>query len=208
VWDRLPSAGPTTTFCILTPGAGWGAKQWPAARYGKVARALRENGIVSLINYAPSEEALAREVETASDGAAQRLFCTLSELIALTRRAALFIGGDTGPMHLANALGVPVVAIFGPTDPARTGPYPASQSKIENQKSKMNAGWPTLPPGVGGGWGSSIVLRHPSSRSDRRHRPEPDPGLLAITAEEVISAARALLAQSPAPEAQSPEREA
>ena len=58
-----------------------------------------------------------------ASGGAQLISCTVAELIALTRRARLFIGGDTGPLHLAAALRIPVVAIFGPTDPARNGPY-------------------------------------------------------------------------------------
>ena len=62
-------------------------------------------------------------MEAASGGAAETFTGSLTQLIALTRRARLFIGGDTGPMHLAAALGVPVVAIFGPTDPARNGPF-------------------------------------------------------------------------------------
>lgn len=198
VWDRLPSAGPTTRFAILTPGAGWGAKQWPAARYAEVARALVNAGVICLLNYSPAEEPLAREVEAASGGAARPFFCTLSELIALTRRASLFIGGDTGPMHLANALGVPVVALFGPTDPARTGPYPLSQSKLENQKSKM------VSQSAIDDRQSSIVLRHRSSRTDRRHRPEPDPGLLQISTEEVIAAAKTLLSRQPTADSRLP----
>jgi heptosyltransferase-1 len=152
-------------IALLNPGAGWGAKQWPAARYGEVARLLRDDGILSLVNYGPGEEELARAVEAASGGNARAILCTLSELIALIRRAALFIGGDTGPMHLAAALGVPVVALFGPTDPARNGPY------------SMRA----------------IVLRHPASRNDMSHSAEPDRGLLSITAADVITAARRLL---------------
>ena len=152
-------------IALLNPGAGWGAKQWPAARYGEVARLLRDDGILSLVNYGPGEEELARAVEAASGGNARAILCTLSELIALIRRAALFIGGDTGPMHLAATLGVPVVALFGPTDPARNGPY------------SMRA----------------IVLRHPASRTDMSHSAEPDPGLLSIIAADVITAARRLL---------------
>lgn len=166
-------------LAILNPGAGWAAKQWPAARYGEVARMLRDDGVFSLVNYGPGEEELARAVEAASGGTARAILCTLSELIALTRRCALFIGGDTGPMHLAAALGVPVVALFGPTDPARNGPY----------------GWPTLA-GVAR-VGNKIVLRHPASRTDMSHRAEPDPGLLQISASDVIVAARQLLDQHP-----------
>jgi heptosyltransferase-1 len=158
-------------FVILNPGAGWGAKMWPAQRYGEVAKELarggenRNGGLRSLVNYGPGEEALAAAVEAASDGAAQRVSCSVSELIALTRRARLFIGGDTGPMHLAAALKIPVVAIFGPTNPARNGPF------------KTRA----------------IVLRSPSSMTDHSRHREPERGLLEITAGEVVAAARKLL---------------
>jgi heptosyltransferase-1 len=152
-------------FAILNPGAGWGAKQWPSERYGLVARDLAKDGTRSLINYGPGEEELAVAVESASGGAAQKISCSISELIALTRRARLFIGGDTGPMHLAAALQIPVVGIFGPTNPARNGPFGTS----------------------------SIVLRSATSMTNHARHREPEKGLLEISSEEVISAARKLL---------------
>lgn len=152
-------------FLLLAPGGGWGAKLWPARRYGEAARALAAEGLCTLVNHGPGEEALAHEVVAASGGAAQALSCSVSELIALTRRAQLFLGGDTGPVHLAAALGVPVVAVFGPTDPARNGPFGAR----------------------------NVVLRSAASQTSYAHRAEVDPGMLAITAEEVVAAARRLL---------------
>ena len=152
-------------FVILNPGAGWGAKQWSAERYGLVALGLAQRGIQSLMNYGPGEESLARAAENASGGTARALSFPVGELIALMRRAGLFIGGDTGPMHLAAALHIPVVALFGPTDPARNGPF----------RTK------------------SIVLRNPASPTSLTHRNDPDPGLLAITPHEVIAAALKLL---------------
>jgi lipopolysaccharide heptosyltransferase I len=152
-------------FAILNPGAGWGAKQWPAERFGEVARALAHDGVRSLVNFGPTELELAQTVTAASDGAAVAVPCSVSELIALTRRAALFIGGDTGPLHLAAALHVPVVGIYGPTDPARNGPYGTR----------------------------SLVLRSARSRRSHKRHAEPEAGLLEITAEEVIAAARTLL---------------
>jgi heptosyltransferase I len=153
-------------FAILNPGAGWGAKRWPAERYGRVARALADSGVNAILNYGPGEENLAREAEAASEGAARPMQCSITELIALTRRARLFIGGDTGPLHLAAALQVPVVAIFGPTDPARNGPYRTQ----------------------------CIVLRNPASPTTHARRAEPDLGLLEIGVDSVVDAARLLLA--------------
>ena len=152
-------------FAILNPGAGWGAKRWPVERYGQVAKELAKDGLCSLINYGPGEEELAVAVETAGEGAARKISCSISELIALTRRARLFIGGDTGPMHLAAALKIPVVAIFGPTNPARNGPFGTR----------------------------SIVLRSASSMTDHTRRREPEQGLLEITVGEVVAATRKLL---------------
>jgi len=149
-------------FLLLAPGGGWGAKLWPARRYGEAARALAADGLRTLVNHGPGEEALAQEVVAASGGAAQALSCSVSELIALTRRARLFLGGDTGPMHLAAALGVPVVAVFGPTDPARNGPFGTS----------------------------NVVLRSAASRTSYAHRAQMDPGMLDVRTEEVVAAAR------------------
>ena len=155
-------------FAILSPGAGWGAKQWPAERYGVVARELLKNGVQSLVNYGPGEEGLAAAVEAASEGSARRISCSVAELIALTRRARLFIGGDTGPMHMAAALKIPVVAIFGPTNPARNGPFGTR----------------------------SVVLRSATSATSHARLREPEQGLLEITPEEVVVAARQLLQSS------------
>jgi heptosyltransferase-1 len=157
-------------FAILNPGAGWGAKRWPAERYGRVARALAEDGLRSILNCGPGEDDLAREAEAASEGAAKSMKCSITELIALTRRAKLFVGGDTGPLHLAAALQVPVVAIFGPTDPARNGPYGTR----------------------------SVVLRNPESPTTHARRSVPDEGMLEISPEAVVDAARGLLANNAA----------
>jgi lipopolysaccharide heptosyltransferase I len=152
-------------FVILSPGAGWGAKMWPAERYARVAKELAKDGLQSLVNHGPGEEELAGAVEAASEGAARRISCSVSELISLTRRARLLIGGDTGPMHLAAALQIPVVAIFGPTNPARNGPFGTR----------------------------SMVLRSAISLTDHTRHHEPDQGLLEIGAAEVVAGARKLL---------------
>jgi heptosyltransferase-1 len=93
--------------------------------------------------------------------------CSLEQLIALTRRAALVIAGDTGPLHLACALGRPVVGIYGPTDPSRNGPY-GTRFK---------------------------VLRSPESRRDHSRREQPEAGLLTIEPDDVLHAADELLAE-------------
>lgn len=155
-------------FVLISPGAGWGAKRWPADRYGAVARRLAEEGYGVVINGASSEEHLGEEIVRTSEGAAQAMTLNLAELIAVARRAALAIAGDTGPLHLACALNTPVVGIFGPTDPARNGPYHCH----------------------------SRVLRNPASVRDHSRRSEPEAGLLTITPEAVTDAALELLREA------------
>jgi heptosyltransferase-1 len=160
--NMLPGSQPVV---VLHPGAGWGAKRWPVARYGALASALKAQGYAVVVNRAPGEEQLSDEVVRAGSGAAVAITMDLAELIAMTRRSVLAIGGDTGPLHLACALGKPVVGIYGPTDPVRNGP-----------------------------WGVPFrVLRHPESRRDHSRRSAPEEGLLTIAPEEVLAAANELL---------------
>jgi heptosyltransferase-1 len=109
---------------VLNPGGGWPDKLWPAESFGALARLLRDRGLRPLVSWGPGEEPLADRVVAASDGAAVRCFPTsLPGFVELARRARLVVAGDTGPLHLACAVGTPVVALFGPTDPARNGPF-------------------------------------------------------------------------------------
>jgi len=155
-------------FCLISPGGGWGAKLWPSERFGQVAAQLsRVAGIESIVNASPAGSALSEEVAAASFDHARVVPSSLSQLIALTRRAALVIGGDTGPVHLAAALERPVVAIFGPTDPARNGPW--------NTRSR--------------------VLRDSTSVTSHKRVKRAEPGLLRIPVEDVTAAALELLGQ-------------
>ncbi|HXY40070.1 MAG TPA: glycosyltransferase family 9 protein [Vicinamibacteria bacterium] len=111
---------------LLNPGGGWASKLWAPDRFGALAQALRRQALLCLVTYGPGEEALAEQVVAASAGAARRSFpTTLLDYVELARRARLVIAADTGPLHLACAVGTPVVALFGPTDPARNGPFAA-----------------------------------------------------------------------------------
>jgi heptosyltransferase-1 len=162
--DRL-LADISPQFALINPGAGWGAKCWPADRYSALVRVLGKQGVHSLINAGPGELDLAKAVSGGNESLARIVECSIPQLIALTRRASLCVGGDTGPVHLASALGTPVVAIFGPTDPARNGPY----------------------------GGRFFVLRSPESKRDHTRHREPEAGLLNITIEQVTDAALTLL---------------
>ncbi len=111
-------------FAILNPGGGWASKLWSPEGFGAVAAGLRERGLRSIVSWGPGEGDLADQVVRASQGAAERAFPTgLLEYAELARRARLVVAADTGPLHLACALGTPVVGLYGPTDPARNGPF-------------------------------------------------------------------------------------
>lgn len=119
-------------FALIHPGAGWANKRYPPAGWAEVARGLAERaGLAVWVAAAPGEEPLAHAVEAASGGAAQAIDVgSLAFLSAIARRARLVLGGDTGPIHLAHALGAPVLMLLGPTDPARHGPYAAPERAL------------------------------------------------------------------------------
>lgn len=118
----LPRSGPVL-FC---PGAQWLSKRWPPERFAELARRVRERvGAPVLLVGSPGERALCATISEASSGAAINLAgrTSLRQLAALMRLASVVITNDSGPMHIASAQGVPLVALFGPTDPNRTGPW-------------------------------------------------------------------------------------
>ncbi len=121
------------SFAILNPGGGWPTKLWGPDGFAAIADRLWETyRIRSVITYGPGEEDLAQTlVDRSQNGAAVVLDSTLKQFFALAQRAKLFMGGDTGPMHLAAAAGVPVVAIFGPTSSRRNGPFAQDDVVIE-----------------------------------------------------------------------------
>jgi lipopolysaccharide heptosyltransferase I len=119
-------------FALINPGAAWPNKRWSPERFGELAAFLREAcGLDPIVLWGPGEEALARQVIAASSGTAIEAPRTgLADLVALTRAAALVVSGDTGPLHIATAVGTPTVSLFGPTDPARNGPFAADDSVV------------------------------------------------------------------------------
>jgi heptosyltransferase I len=164
-WCDALLAGAGERFALIAPTAGWGAKQWPAERYGAVAVELGRAGFRTLVNAVSLEDKAGRRVVEASGGAAMLVPCSVGPMIALVRRAGVVIAGDTGPLHLAAALERPVVGLFGPTDPARSGPYGTN----------------------------ARILRHGSSQVDHSRHPETEKGLMQITVDEVVEAALELL---------------
>jgi heptosyltransferase-1 len=159
---------PREPFVLASPLAGWVSKQWPAAFYKELAARLkREYGLALVIN-GPATAA----AECAAIEGAQFHSSGLPGLIHATRKAVAVIGVDSGPMHLAAALGKPGVAIFGPTDPARNGPY----------------------------GGSLTVLRAPGAATTYKRETTISDSMRAITVEMVIDALRPQLAGQRAPQ--------
>lgn len=116
---------PSAAYAVLNPGAAWPNKRWPAERFGAVARALAErHGLISLVSWGPAERELAESIVAASGGAARLSPPTsVADLAVLLKGAALVISGDTGPLHIAAAVGAPLVGLYGPTWPERNGPW-------------------------------------------------------------------------------------
>ena len=159
---------------VLNPGGGWPEKLWPAASFGALARGLRDRGLRPLVSWGPGEEPLAERVVAASAGAASRSFpTTLRGFTELARRARLVVAGDTGPLHLACAVGTPVVGLFGPTDPARNGPFSPAD----------------------------VVLRAPSAPGAADRFRVPSGAMERIAVEDVLHAAVRRLGQEAGPRA-------
>jgi lipopolysaccharide heptosyltransferase I len=115
----------TTGYVLVNPCAAWPNKQWPPQRFGQVAAAIGERfGLPSLVLWGPGEQPLAQRVVDASKGAAEESPpTTITDLVSISSGARLMISGDTGPLHIAAAVGIPIVALFGPTRPERNGPW-------------------------------------------------------------------------------------
>jgi len=153
-------------FFVLNPGGGWRSKCWPAERYGELHRNLAERyGWRGVVTFGPGEEGLAREVvETAGNPPPVAIPLGLGPLMALMRRAKFVVSADTGPLHLASALGAPVVGLFGPTDPSRNGPYSSDSSR-------------------------DVVLRNPRDCETTYRRGKTySPAMLSITVPQVANA--------------------
>ncbi len=148
---------PDGDFVLTNPFAGWTSKQWPAENYTELARRLEQECGLKLVLNVPPGSPIVPGTWTHVSG--------LNGLIHATRRAAGIVGVDSGPMHLAAALGKPGVAIFGPTDPARNGPY-----------------------------GSSLtVLRDPCAVTSYKRVDAIDPAMRAVTVEAVFQSLKARL---------------
>jgi heptosyltransferase I len=169
VCSDLASDG-INSYIVLGPGGGWRSKCWPAERFGELCRKIREElNLRCVINYGPGEESLAAAVKSASGKAEPVLYDgELGQLMALLHGARCIVGGDTGPLHLAIALGTKAVAIFGPTNPARNGPYPPQP----------------------------FVLRDPTAATTHKRESGTNPSLLKISVVQVFDALKLRLGAS------------
>ena len=161
-------------YALLNPGAHWPNKRWPPSRLGQVAAALRERyGLTSVALWGQGERDLADDLVAHSTGAAiASPPASIADLVALARGAAVMVSGDTGPAHIAAAVGTPIVGIFGPTRPSRNGPWSAKDVTVSR----------------------ADVCRCHHLRRCTQNRP----CLLDIDVEDVIAAiARRLAAESP-----------
>ena len=169
VCARLRAQG-LDRYVVLSPGGGWRSKCWPAERFAALCQKLRDSlGLRCVVNAGPDDDDVAAALLSTSGDAAPYVFRgNLGELMALLRGAACIVSGDTGPLHLAVALGTPAVALFGPTNPARNGPYPAGGTPSSGQRN--------------------IVLRAPNVRTTHARGSQPHPSMLAIAVDQVFEA--------------------
>jgi len=160
-------------YIVLSPAGGWRSKCWPPERYGALCQKIHcELGLRCVLNYGPGEDDLIPAVKAASGEAAPIAYNgSLDQLMALLRNAVCIVGGDTGPLHLAVALGTPAVAIFGPTNPARNGPY-----RIGDRSGTASP--------------IDIVLRSPRALTTYKRGDQPAPSILEIGVDAVFDAVR------------------
>jgi heptosyltransferase I len=171
-------------YVVLSPGGGWRSKCWPAERFGELCRQIRESlGLRCVVNYGPGEDDLGQAVRAASGDAEPLLYDgELGQLMAMLRGAKCIVGGDTGPLHLAIVLGTPAVALYGPTDPTRNGPYHVEAS----QAATLSPGDVTRAPY----FGEDIVLRSASAATSHARNDQTDPSMLAIDVTSVLAAVK------------------
>ena len=131
------ATGRASQYAVINVGAGWPSKIWPADRFARVSRYLGEqHGMSSIVVWHGDERNMAVEVVSGSGGHAHLAPVTnLQEVATLCRSASLFIGADTGPLHLASAVGTPCVGLYGPTDPAHCGPYGKAHQTVQPDRS-------------------------------------------------------------------------
>jgi heptosyltransferase I len=204
-------------YVLLGPGGGWRSKCWPPERFGQLCQQLRNShDLRCVLNYGPGEDDLVQSIKTNSGTADPLAYSgSMGKLMALAHNALCIVGGDTGPLHLAVALGTPSVSIYGPTDPNRNGPYPtftmftnASPSFVGAQHAAPQLARPDATPARANEVSSTkekispiglsdrtrnVVLRDPAAVRNHSRIDETDPAILKISVDEVFRAVDQLI---------------
>ncbi len=120
-------------YIVINPGSNWKTKNWAPERYGELAGRLMSEGLPVAVTWGPGEESMVRKIVAAAGNNIAQIPTTLEELVALCEKSRLFVGGDTGPMHFAAAVGTPVVSIFGPSSSDRNGPFRREDIVVEKR---------------------------------------------------------------------------
>ena len=132
--NQFLSSMKISRYAVLSPGGGWLSKLWPPDRFGELALKLwNTHGLRIIVNCGPGEAQLA-EIVVANAAEALPIIVQygIPEMMALLRGAQLVVAADSGPLHLANALGTPVIGLYGPTSPDRNGPYGGRDIAVRN----------------------------------------------------------------------------
>jgi heptosyltransferase-1 len=189
-------------YVLLSPGGGWRSKCWPPERFGQLSQHIRNSlNLRCVLNYGPGEDYLVESIKAASGNAEPIAYSgTVEKLMALARNAACIVGGDTGPLHLAIAMGTSSVSIYGPTDPRRNGPYPSFDSPdLEGVSSSSREIYPNSDKLNRNACDGSvkcprnIVLRAASAVRNHSRIDETDPAILKVSVSEVFSAVQKLI---------------
>ena len=139
-WLAAAGLEPHRRLVVLNPGAGRAAKRWPLAHFTALARRLAHDADAHvLVTWGPGEEQAARTIVAGAPAAVLAPPTDLDALLALLRRASVMVAADTGPLHMAAALGIPCVGLYGPTSAARNGPYGVGQRALSSADGTMAA---------------------------------------------------------------------
>jgi heptosyltransferase-1 len=165
---RLQELGIGGEYIVVGPGGSWRAKCWPAERWGEFCRKFEmKNNMRVVLMYGPGEKSIAEEVARAAAPAVPTpVATTIEELMGLVAHARCIVAADSGPLHMAAALGAPVVGLYGPTDPARNGPFVRS---------------------------AVIVHKARPEEISYKRRSDYSPAMLRITVDDVLAAAGQIL---------------
>ncbi|HEX4997813.1 MAG TPA: glycosyltransferase family 9 protein [Terriglobia bacterium] len=130
--ERMRAAVKERPYAVIHPGTAWTTKRWDAARFAAVAAGLRRRGLGIVFTCGPGEEGMVSRAAQETPGATILLGLTIPELAELIRGAALFVGCDSGPMHLAAAVGVPVVVPWGSSNSTHWRPWGVESRVVQN----------------------------------------------------------------------------